>query len=152
MNLDKTQPENIKTKIRVLDMGKGSENLLALKGCFSWANELCIIVEYCPLGSLADLVAALELPLAEPGVALVMKQALEGLAILHAKLVLHRDIKGANILMDGNGVVKLADFGVSKVCKSPHERPTKAEGSPFWIAPEMLSDRLQAEGYDNKVE
>lgn len=62
---------------------------------------------------------------------------------IHKKRILHRDIKLDNILLDGNGNVKIADFGVSKLVKKPNEVMTEQSGTPAYIAPEILKE----EGY-----
>ncbi|XP_058083904.1 mitogen-activated protein kinase kinase kinase YODA-like isoform X2 [Magnolia sinica] len=66
-------------------------------------------------------------------------QILSGLAYLHAKDTVHRDIKGANILVDPNGRVKLADFGMAKHISSP-SCPLSFYGSPYWKAPEVIKN------------
>ncbi|PQQ20635.1 mitogen-activated protein kinase kinase kinase YODA-like [Prunus yedoensis var. nudiflora] len=65
------------------------------------------------------------------------QQILSGLAYLHAKNTVHRDIKGANILVDPNGRVKLADFGMAKHITG-QSCPLSFKGSPYWMAPEWL--------------
>ncbi|KAG5180304.1 kinase-like domain-containing protein [Tribonema minus] len=79
-------------------------------------------------------------PFKERRVVQVTRQILEGLVYLHAKRVVHRDIKGSNILIDDRGVVKLCDFGASKMLDlnqlglGDHTRV----GSPYFMAPEVL--------------
>ncbi|KAL8528649.1 hypothetical protein ACS0TY_006190 [Phlomoides rotata] len=60
-----------------------------------------------------------------------------GLAYLHSTKTIHRDIKGANLLVDGYGVVKLADFGMAKHLNGQAAN-LSLKGSPYWIAPELL--------------
>jgi len=62
---------------------------------------------------------------------------LQGLDFLHSQVVIHRDIKGANILTTKDGIVKLADFGVAtKINES--EKNNSGLGSPYWMAPEVI--------------
>eukprot|EP00817_Percolomonadidae_sp_ATCC50343_P002280 CAMPEP_0117421072 /NCGR_PEP_ID=MMETSP0758-20121206/2258_1 /TAXON_ID=63605 /ORGANISM="Percolomonas cosmopolitus, Strain AE-1 (ATCC 50343)" /LENGTH=861 /DNA_ID=CAMNT_0005203019 /DNA_START=396 /DNA_END=2981 /DNA_ORIENTATION=- len=66
------------------------------------------------------------------------RQILEGLNYLHQEGVIHRDIKGANLLLKDGGIVKLADFGVSV---QKEEATNKAVGSSYWMAPEVIQER-----------
>ena len=64
---------------------------------------------------------------------------LEGLDYLHSQGVIHRDIKGANILTTKDGKVKLADFGVSTILNSDREdKNISLAGTPYWMAPEVI--------------
>lgn len=82
---------------------------------------------------------------------------LEGLAYLHKLMIVHRDVKGANILRDHSGQVKLGDFGASKrlativggaTCTMP-EKPAKTIlGTPYWMSPEVIN----GEGYGRKAD
>ena len=70
---------------------------------------------------------------------IIFRQIIEGLGYIHRKRILHRDIKLDNILLDGKGNVKIADFGVSKLVKLGdvmHEQ----SGTPAYIAPEILRE------------
>lgn len=60
---------------------------------------------------------------------------LQGLVYLHHKGIIHRDIKGANIIVDTKGVCKLADFGCSIIGKSSYS----LKGTPNWMAPEVIN-------------
>ncbi|KAL4568690.1 hypothetical protein LXL04_024305 [Taraxacum kok-saghyz] len=64
------------------------------------------------------------------------RHIVSGLAYLHSTKTIHRDIKGANLLVDANGVVKLADFGMAKHLSGQVNLSLK--GSPYWMAPEVL--------------
>jgi len=70
------------------------------------------------------------------------RQIVEGLAYIHnAKLVVHRDIKLENILLDATGQVKICDFGVSRQLKSEKQVMHEQCGTPAYIAPEILKDK-----------
>ena len=68
------------------------------------------------------------------------KQILEGLEYLHSHNVIHRDIKGGNVLVDSNGICKLADFGSAKKIynSSINEQYKSIIGTPYWMAPEVI--------------
>lgn len=69
-------------------------------------------------------------------------QILEGLEYLHANNVVHRDIKGANILVDNDGMCKLADFGsAKKIAGFGKERYASIRGTPNWMAPEVIKSK-----------
>ncbi|KAG0048822.1 ATP binding, partial [Gryganskiella cystojenkinii] len=107
-------------------------------------GHINIFLEYVPGGSIATLLANYG-PFSEVLVRSFVKQILEGLDYLHECDIIHRDIKGANILVDNKGCIKISDFGISKkvedhlksinVVKS--SRPS-LQGSTFWMAPEVV--------------
>lgn len=67
-----------------------------------------------------------------------MTQVLQGLLYLHDQGVIHRDIKGANILTTKDGKVKLADFGVSTSTLTGADKEAQVVGTPYWMAPEVI--------------
>ncbi|MGH0154473.1 UNVERIFIED_CONTAM: hypothetical protein FKN15_046833 [Acipenser sinensis] len=79
------------------------------------------------------------------------RQILEGMSYLHSNMIVHRDIKGANILRDSAGNVKLGDFGASKrlqtICMSG-TGIRSVTGTPYWMSPEVIS----GEGYGRKAD
>jgi len=99
------------------------------------ANYKLICVRYCENGSLHSICKNFgKFP--ENLVALYMSQVLHGLLYLHEQGVIHRDIKGANILTTKEGTVKLADFGVAT--KASGLRESSVVGTPYWMAPEVI--------------
>lgn len=79
-----------------------------------------------------------------------MKQILRGLRYLHANRIIHRDIKGANVLINENGVVKLADFGLARVIHPGHKLSYTIRVVTLWFrAPEIL---LGYKNYSSKVD
>lgn len=81
-------------------------------------------------------------------VASILKQVVMGLATFHKAGLIHRDIKGQNILMDKNGRVVLGDFGMADKMKHGNIS-TAFVGSPAWMAPELME---QTTGYDHKAD
>jgi serine/threonine protein kinase len=90
--------------------------------------------------------------LTENVVQVYTKQILKGLQYLHSRNAVHRDIKGENVLVDGNGVAKLGDFGCSKfladVANKSRAGCASLVGSPFWMAPEVIRN----EAYGTKAD
>ena len=74
-------------------------------------------MDYCAVGSIKDVIQVTMETLSEPQTQYVVHYTLKGLAYMHAMGILHLDVKSANILLTEEGVVKLADFGVSQVLK-----------------------------------
>ena len=95
-------------------------------------------MDYYSRGSLADIMAKDKRTFSEPQIRVIMSQITNALAYLHGKNIIHRDIKAANILVDDNGDIKVADFGVSTLISQSH-RHTRT-GSPLWMSPELLSN------------
>lgn len=111
-------------------------NIVSYYGITSKGNNLWILMEFCKLGSVRDLIEMCEnKPLAEEQIVLVVRPALKGLTYLHAKGIIHRDIKAANILLNETAQVKIADFGVSEVLGKSKE----LMGTPYWMAPEVCA-------------
>ncbi|SCV01962.1 LAME_0G19680g1_1 [Lachancea meyersii CBS 8951] len=109
------------------------ENIVKYHGFIQKSHQLFILLEYCSQGSLRDLIK--RGPVDENECRAYIKQTLHGLRYLHEQGVIHRDIKAANLLLDGHNVVKLADFGVSTRVNS---LAMTYAGSPNWMAPEVM--------------
>nr|XP_010918582.1 mitogen-activated protein kinase kinase kinase YODA isoform X2 [Elaeis guineensis] len=101
-------------------------------------DKLYIYLEYVSGGSIHKLLQEYG-KLGEQAIRSYTQQILSGLAYLHAKNTVHRDIKGANILVDPNGRVKLADFGMAKHITG-QSCPLSFKGSPYWMAPEVIKN------------
>ncbi|EIW85155.1 Pkinase-domain-containing protein [Coniophora puteana RWD-64-598 SS2] len=105
-------------------------------------DYLNIFLEYVPGGSVAALLRSYG-AFEEPLVKNFVRQILQGLNYLHERDIVHRDIKGANILVDNKGGVKISDFGISKKVVEGNLLTTKRnrtslQGSVFWMAPEVV--------------
>ncbi|KAK2764027.1 hypothetical protein FQN54_009646 [Arachnomyces sp. PD_36] len=110
-------------------------NIVKYHGFVKSAETLSIILEYCENGSLHSISKNFgRFP--ENLVGVYMSQVLHGLLYLHEQGVIHRDIKGANILTTKQGLVKLADFGVASRTTGLHE--SSVVGTPYWMAPEVI--------------
>ncbi|XP_042467042.1 mitogen-activated protein kinase kinase kinase 5-like isoform X3 [Zingiber officinale] len=127
-------------------------NIVQYYGTETIKDHLYIYLEYVHPGSINKYVRQYCGAMTESVVQNFTRHILNGLIYLHSKNIMHRDIKGANLLVDVNGVVKLADFGMAKHLSGA--APTcSLKGSPFWIAPEMLQATFNKEiGYDLAVD
>jgi serine/threonine protein kinase len=110
-------------------------NIVKYKGFVKTPEYLYIILEFCENGSLHNICKRFgKFP--ENLVAVYISQVLDGLVYLHDQGVIHRDIKGANILTTKDGAVKLADFGVaSNTTAAGAASDDAVVGSPYWSAP-----------------
>ncbi|XP_074601590.1 MAP4K3-like protein hppy isoform X2 [Brevipalpus obovatus] len=125
-------------------------NIVAFFGSYLRRDKLWICMEYCGGGSLQGLYSTIgRLP--ESHIAFVCRETLRGLAYLHSMGKMHRDIKGANILLTDEGDVKLADFGVSAEITATMNRRRSLIGSPYWIAPEVVAVEKKG-GYDQQCD
>ncbi|KAH9831359.1 kinase-like protein [Rhodofomes roseus] len=112
-------------------------NIVKYKGFEKTPEYLYIILEFCENGSLHNICKRFgKFP--ETLVGVYVSQVLEGLVYLHDQGVIHRDIKGANILTNKDGCVKLADFGVASRTAAGAVRDDAVVGSPYWMAPEVI--------------
>ncbi|XP_024861673.1 mitogen-activated protein kinase kinase kinase kinase 5 isoform X1 [Kryptolebias marmoratus] len=113
-------------------------NIVAYFGSYLCREKLWICMEYCGGGSLQDIYHVTG-PLSEIQIAYVCRETLQGLGYLHTKGKMHRDIKGANILLTDNGDVKLADFGVAAKITATIAKRKSFIGTPYWMAPEVAA-------------
>uniref|UniRef100_A0A8C5G575 Mitogen-activated protein kinase kinase kinase kinase n=1 Tax=Gouania willdenowi TaxID=441366 RepID=A0A8C5G575_GOUWI len=113
-------------------------NIVAYFGSYLCREKLWICMEYCGGGSLQDIYHVTG-PLSELQIAYMSRETLQGLGYLHSKGKMHRDIKGANILLTDNGDVKLADFGVAAKITATIAKRKSFIGTPYWMAPEVAA-------------
>ncbi|EFX02928.1 map kinase kinase kinase [Grosmannia clavigera kw1407] len=120
-------------------------NIVQYLGCGSSSEYLNIFLEYVAGGSVQTMLNSYG-ALPEPLVRSFVRQILQGLSYLHNRDIIHRDIKGANILVDNKGTIKISDFGISKKLEATNilngannnkHRPS-LQGSVFWMAPEVV--------------
>jgi mitogen-activated protein kinase kinase kinase len=137
----------LKQEINLLQ-GLRHPHIVQYLGTSSDEDHLNIFLEYVPGGSIAGMLKQYN-TFQEPLVRNFTRQILEGLSYLHTRNIIHRDIKGANILVDNRGAVKISDFGVSKKTNfngmngAPGTR-TSLQGSVFWMAPEVVRQSGQS--------
>ncbi|XP_070068577.1 mitogen-activated protein kinase kinase kinase kinase 5 isoform X4 [Drosophila takahashii] len=113
-------------------------NIIAYYGSYLRRDKLWICMEFCGGGSLQDIYQVTG-PLTEVQIAYMCRETLKGLEYLHSMGKMHRDIKGANILLTEYGDVKLADFGVSAQITATINKRKSFIGTPYWMAPEVAA-------------
>ncbi len=106
------------------------------------------LCRFCQGGSVADIMKDLKQPLKEEQISVICRESLKGLAYLHERKIVHRDIKGGNIMINSQGEVKLADFGVSAQLTESINKKNTFVGTPFWMSPEVI---MQTQ-YDGKAD
>ncbi|WOL14233.1 mitogen-activated protein kinase kinase kinase YODA-like [Canna indica] len=122
-------------------------NIVQYYGSELAEETLSVFLEYVSGGSIHKLLQVYG-PFGEPLIRNYTAQILSGLAYLHGRNTVHRDIKGANILVDPNGEIKLADFGMAKHITA-YTSIRSFKGSPYWMAPEVI---MNNSGYDLSVD
>ncbi|CAD7703488.1 unnamed protein product [Ostreobium quekettii] len=137
--------DNLSSVMAEIDLLKdlNHRNIVKYFDSIKTRNHLYIVLEYMENGSLANVIKPSNFgAFPEHLVSVYIAQVLEGLKYLHEQGVVHRDIKGANILTTKEGLVKLADFGVAaKLTEKGNELVDHYDavaGSPYWMAPEII--------------
>jgi ankyrin repeat protein/tRNA A-37 threonylcarbamoyl transferase component Bud32 len=110
--------------------------VLELFYCFENSNYIFLVLEFCPGGDLESLLDGKAL--SESKARFYLAEIVVGLEYLHGNDVIYRDLKPANILIDEEGHIKLADFGIAKSSSSKDEAASTLIGSPAYISPEVL--------------
>ncbi|XP_029121502.1 MAP3K epsilon protein kinase 1 isoform X3 [Elaeis guineensis] len=141
VSLENIPQEDLNIIMQEIDLLKNlnHKNIVKYLGSLKTKTHLHIILEYVENGSLANIIRPNKFgPFPESLVAVYIAQVLEGLVYLHEQGVIHRDIKGANILTTKEGLVKLADFGVATKLTEADVNTHSVVGTPYWMAPEVI--------------
>ncbi|XP_056294671.1 misshapen-like kinase 1 isoform X4 [Pseudoliparis swirei] len=146
MEVTEEEEEEIKLEINMLKSYSHHRNIATYYGAFikkgpaGQDHQLWLVMEYCGAGSVTDLVKKTKGNcLKEDWIAYICREVLRGLSHLHAHHVIHRDIKGQNVLLTENAEVKLVDFGVSAQLDKTVGRRNTFIGTPYWMAPEVIA-------------
>jgi mitogen-activated protein kinase kinase kinase len=135
----------LKVEIDLLQ-GLRHPHIVQYLGTSSDETHLNIFLEYVAGGSIAGMLKQYN-TFQEPLIRNFVRQILDGLSYLHGQNIIHRDIKGANVLVDNKGSIKISDFGISRrgdVAASANQLPGSGlnrpslQGSVFWMAPEVV--------------
>uniref|UniRef100_G3NBZ4 Protein kinase domain-containing protein n=1 Tax=Gasterosteus aculeatus aculeatus TaxID=481459 RepID=G3NBZ4_GASAC len=118
-------------------------NIVGFLGTSLYQHVVSIFMEYIPGGSIASILQRFG-PLPERVLALYTHQILEGVAYLHLNRVIHRDLKGNNVMLMPTGVIKLIDFGCARrlsclnhTASHSADLVKSVHGTPYWMAPEV---------------
>uniref|UniRef100_A0AAY4B4C7 non-specific serine/threonine protein kinase n=1 Tax=Denticeps clupeoides TaxID=299321 RepID=A0AAY4B4C7_9TELE len=158
MDVTGDEEDEIKTEINMLKKYSLHPNIATYYGAFIKKNppgiddQLWLVMEFCGAGSVTDLIKNTKgNSLKEEWIAFICREILRGLVHLHMHKVIHRDIKGQNVLLTGNAQVKLVDFGVSAQLDRTVGRRNTFIGTPYWMAPEVIAcDENPEATYDFK--
>ncbi|CAL5057682.1 unnamed protein product [Urochloa decumbens] len=138
VNMD---PESVRFMAREIHILRRLDhpNVIKLEGIVTsrLSHSLYLVFEYME-HDLAGLAALSGQRFTEPQVKCLMAQLLEGLRHCHARGVLHRDIKGSNLLVGGDGVLKIADFGLATFFDPDHPQPMTSRVVTLWYRPPEL--------------
>ncbi|ORY52703.1 kinase-like protein [Rhizoclosmatium globosum] len=148
---ERNQIDELRREIQIMSLSR-HPNLLPVYGSFVNGPKLFIVTPFLSAGSLLDIMkTAYPHGIDEQCIVTILKQALQGLEYLHKNGLIHRDVKAGNLLMDEDGLVQLADFGVSSSLMETGERKGNRKtfvGTPCWMAPEVM----EQSGYDYKAD
>jgi len=127
-----------------------SDYIVGYDAHFQKDDTIYIVMELCEAGSVNNLIdpTMCDIRLDEPTIRDIVAASLLGLEYMHNNGIIHRDIKAGNLMLTAEGQIKLGDFGVSAKLKSKDNKRETVIGTPFWMAPEIVSEIP----YDGKVD
>jgi len=146
MPVTEEEEEELKLEVNMLKKHSHHANIATYFGAFikktprGHDDQLWLVMEYCGAGSVTDLLkSSPRRSLREDWIAFICREVLRGLAHLHKAKVIHRDIKGQNVLLTSDANVKLVDFGVSAQLDKTIGKRNTFIGTPYWMAPEVIA-------------
>lgn len=157
---DKDMIAHINEEYRILRDLSSHPNMPDFHGVFkkkfttAQPDEIWFVLELCEAGSVIDIIRSLQTinkRVSEEQIAYILRETAKAVLHLHENNVIHRDIRGSNILMTSDGSIKLCDFGLSRDTKTTNGKRSTCIGSPSWMAPEIVaSSKSEKNGYDNR--
>ncbi|CAH0394342.1 unnamed protein product [Bemisia tabaci] len=162
----KAYPDNmsgIKEEYRILRDLSNHSNLPDFYGAYlrrgSEYDDIWFVMQLCEGGTVVDLSKGLLMQgkrMSEEHISFILKETLKALCYLQENHVIHRDVRGSNILLTKDGEIKVADFGLSRELKSTLDRRNSCLGSPNWMAPELVNSSRRSDDeentYDSKID
>lgn len=116
------------------------------------SKEIWLILDYCKYGNIMNIVSTNNITLNEKQISAIIKMVLKSLVFLHSNGIIHRDIKGGNLLLNEDGVIELCDFGTGTLLKcvldANDNENGKKIGSPYWMAPEVVINSIYSTAGD----
>ncbi|CAI9773496.1 unnamed protein product [Fraxinus pennsylvanica] len=141
VRFDNLEPESVRFMAREIHILRRLDhpNVIKLEGLVTsrMSCSLYLVFEYME-HDLAGLASHPGVKFTEPQVKCYMQQLLHGLDHCHSRNVLHRDIKGSNLLIDNNGILKIADFGLASFFDPHQSRPLTSRVVTLWYRPPEL--------------
>jgi NIMA (never in mitosis gene a)-related kinase len=137
--LKRKEREAAQNEVRLMRLLQHPNVISVLDSFFDAGEHFCIVMEYAEHG---DLQAALKKqagrPMAEATIIKWISQLCDALVHVHARKILHRDIKSANIFLDKSDNIKLGDLGIGKALNGTNELARTVIGTPYFMSPELL--------------
>uniref|UniRef100_A0A915PZ84 non-specific serine/threonine protein kinase n=1 Tax=Setaria digitata TaxID=48799 RepID=A0A915PZ84_9BILA len=137
MNILKQQRRELLFNEVVIMRDYEHPNVVEMYGSYLVGDELWVLMEYMEGGALTDIITQIRID--EPTIATICVQCLRALKYLHAKGVVHRDIKSDSILLTKDGVAKISDFGFCGQLSVDVPQRRSLVGTPYWMSPEVIS-------------
>jgi NIMA (never in mitosis gene a)-related kinase len=140
MDLSKQQRIRALNEVEILAR-LNHPNIISYYDSFEEDGSLMIEMEYAERGTLAKYLSVLDRPMSEQEMLTMFAQMVEAIDYLHKERILHRDLKTANIFLTKEGMVKLGDFGISKILSTSDQNAETVLGTPYYISPEICENR-----------
>ncbi|CAM8990282.1 unnamed protein product [Rhodiola kirilowii] len=141
VRFDNLEPESVRFMAREIHILRRLDhpNIIKLEGLVTsrMSCSLYLVFEYME-HDLSGLASHPDLQFSESQVKCYIQQLLRGLDHCHSRGVLHRDIKGSNLLIDNNGILKIADFGLASMYDPHHSQPMTSRVVTLWYRPPEL--------------
>ncbi|KAK7265826.1 hypothetical protein RJT34_33450 [Clitoria ternatea] len=141
VRFDNFEPESVRFMAREIMILRrlNHPNIIKLEGLITsrLSCSIYLVFEYME-HDITGLLARPEIKFSESQIKCYMKQLLSGLEHCHSKGVMHRDIKGSNLLVNNEGILKVADFGLANFTNSDHKQPLTSRVVTLWYRPPEL--------------